>query len=126
MRSRSVTVAVVMSAIAAGVAGYAHYKAHALRTDAGWLLERGSAQGEEYAASLDTKVAEEQLATLDERRQVLEGALLWQRAELLGILFTVVGAFSSYVLFLFSRLREQLVDANGQLEDSPGAAPRSA
>jgi hypothetical protein len=118
MRSRSVTVAVVVSALAAGGAGYAHIRAHQLRSDAGWLLERGSAQGEEYASSLDTQIAEDQLTTFDERRAVLDRAQLWQRAELLGILFAVVGGFSSYVLFLFRRLREQLVDANNHLDDA--------
>jgi hypothetical protein len=121
MRSRSVTVAVTVSALAAAGAGYAHFRAHQLRTDAGWLLERSSAQADEYATTLDSKVAEDQLATFDQRRAVLEHAELWQRYELLSILLTVVGGFSSYVLYLFRRLREQLVEAGGHLEEPSGA-----
>ena len=124
MRSRSVTLGVVLTALAIGAGGYAHVRAHQLKTDAGWLLERGSAQGEEYAESLDNRMAEEQLSTLDQRRDALDGVALWQRVELLAILCSVVGAASTYVLFLFRRLREQLVDANAPLEEPAAAGPR--
>ncbi len=122
MRSRSVAVAVVLSAFAAGGAAYAHYRAHLLRTDAQWLLERGSAQADEYATTLDSKVAEDQLVTLDQRRVVLDRMQLWQRLELLGILLAVVAAFSSYVLYLFRRLREQLVEASAPLDEGARAS----
>jgi hypothetical protein len=124
MRSRSVALAVLMAVLAAGGAVAAHLRAHQLRTDAGWLFERGTAEAEEYSTTLDPRAAEAQLLTFDEHRQVLERAELWHRTEMLAILLAVVSAFSSYVLYLFRRLREQLVEASAHLEES-SAVPRS-
>jgi hypothetical protein len=112
-----------MAVLAAGGAVGSHLKAHHLKSDAQWLMERGSAQADEYATSLDSRVAEAQLVTLDERRAVLERAELWHRTEMLAILLAVVSAFSSYVLYLFRRLREQLVEASAHLEESPAHRP---
>jgi len=117
MRSRSVVFAIVLSSAAAVGAVVAHARCRQLRSEAGWLLERGSAQGDEYADTMDSRLAEDQLMTLDERRAVLDRAELWQRAEMLGVLSAVVGAFATYALYLFRRLREQLVEASAHLED---------
>jgi hypothetical protein len=119
MRSRSVTVAVTIAVAAAGGAIASHLRSRQLKTDAQWLMERGSAQADEYATTLDSHVAEAQLATFDERRSALERSEIWHRTEMLLILLAVVAAFSSYVLYLFRRLREQLVEASAHLEEAP-------
>jgi hypothetical protein len=123
MRSRSVAVAVTIALVATGGAVASHLRSHQLKSDAQWLMERGSAQAEEYATTLDSRVAEAQLVTFDEHRAVLERSEIWHRTEMLLILLAVVAAFSSYVLYLFRRLREQLVEASAHLEEAP--APRS-
>jgi hypothetical protein len=119
MRSRSVAVAVTLAVVAAGGAVASHVRSRQLKSDAEWLMARGSAQADEYATTLDSRVAEAQLATFDDRRAALERAEIWHRTEMLLILLAVVSAFSSYVLYLFRRLREQLVEASAHLEGAP-------
>lgn len=112
MRSRSVTLAVSVSVLTAAAAAGCYARAVDLRSESQWLLERGNAQAEEYADTFDSSVAESQLSTFERRRAVLEEALLWQRGQMLLVLIAVVAAFSSYVLYLFHRLRVDLEDAS--------------
>ncbi len=112
MRSRSVAVAIGVSVLSAGGAGLCFARAHQLREEGAWKLARGNAQGEEYATTLDSSVAEQQLATFEERRVLLEQAHLWQRFQLIFIMLAVVAAFSSYMLHLYHRLRVDLVEAD--------------
>ena len=120
-RSRSVAVAIGVAVLSAAGAVGSHVRVARLRTDAGWLLERGTAQAEEYSATLDSAAAEKQLALLEQRHEVIDHVQLWQRLEMMLILLAVVATFSSYVLFLFKRLRDQLVDASENLGE---AGPR--
>lgn len=127
MRSRSVAFAIAVAMLCAAGAAGCYWRAHQLRSEAAWLMARGNAQAQEYAASLDSKTAVTQLATFEERRLVLERAHRWQRAQMLLVLSAVVALIASYVLFLFRRLREQLVDASSGLvepddEDEPAGA----
>lgn len=110
MRSRSVAISIMLSLAFAGGAVGSYLKAQEHRSLARWLLERGSAQGQHYAQTFEGAAADEQLATLDRRQQALDRAHLWQRVQLLCILASVIAAFSSYVFFLFRRLREQLLE----------------
>jgi hypothetical protein len=105
-----VVAAVISLLCAAGAVG-SFLRASALRSDAAFLMLRGNKQAAEYASSFDGTVAEQQLATFEQRRAVLELARPWQVLQLLMVMATVVTAFASYVFFLFRRLREQLVDA---------------
>lgn len=120
MRSRSVAVAIAVSVLFAGGAVASFVQAHRLRGEARWLLERGEAQAQEYAATFEGSHADEQLGTFDKRREVLERAHLWQRLQMVFILAAVIAAFSSYVLYLFRRLREQLLDATEGAGMIPG------
>lgn len=108
MRSRSVPIAISVAVLAAAGAVGCYVQSTKFKTEAQWLLERGTAQGEEYAATLEGSIADRQLATFEERRAVLEQAHLWQRGQLFLILLSVIAAFSSYVLYLFARLRASL------------------
>ena len=123
MGSRSAMTAMLLSVVAATGASVCFWQASTLRTEGQWLLVRGNAQAAEYANSLDSALAEKQLELFEQRRAVLERSHSWQRIQLLLVLFSVVSAFSSYILYLFYRLREQLVDAGDQLDghDSHGA-----
>lgn len=112
MRSRSFTVAIVFAVLCLGGAVGSYAMARSLRTEAKWLMARGDAQAQEYAATFDGAAAEKQLSTFEQRRVVLERAQRWQLLQMLLVLAAVMSGFSSYVLFLFRRLREQLVDAN--------------
>src|SRR6478672_2622130 len=114
--SRSVTIAaVVCVAFAAGAVASA-IRAKTLRTDGEWLMARGSAEAQEYASSFETRHADAQLLTFDQRRDVLERANRWQGLELFCILGSVLSAFSAYVLYLYYRLRQQLVDATSGID----------
>ncbi len=120
MPSRSVASAIAVSLLCGGAAVACYFRAASLRTDGEWFLARGNAEAEEYASSLDSAVAEKQLASFERRREVLERAHRWQRLELLLILSSVVAAFSSYVLYLFFRLRQQLIEG-GEPEGELGS-----
>jgi hypothetical protein len=110
MGSRSTKVAVALSVLAAGGAAGCFVRVAQLRIDGKWLMARSDAQAGEYSTTLDSAMAEAQLATLEVRRRVLERAYSWQRAEMLLILLAVVAAFCAYVLYLYHGLREQLSD----------------
>ena len=110
MRSRSVVLALCVSLLSTAGAVGAYVKATAWRTEAQWLLERGSAQAEAYADTFDGALADEQFKTFEERHAVLANAHLWQRVQLLLILVAVIAAISSYVLYLFWRLRTDLAE----------------
>jgi hypothetical protein len=109
--SHRVTLAVLVSFAFAGGALACYFRAAHLRGEAQWLLERGAAAAEAYAHSFDGTLADSQLFTFEQRRAVLERALLWQRGQLVLILASVVAAFCSYLLFLLNRLQAQLLDA---------------
>jgi len=120
--SRSVAVAMVVCLGSAAGAVWCYGKAAKLRTEGNWLLLRGNAQAEEYASSLDSQTAETQLITFEQRRVVLENAHFWQRVQMMLVLVSVVSAFSTYILWLYFRLRQQLVEAGTGLEDSRASA----
>jgi hypothetical protein len=94
-----------------------YLRANALRTEADWLMARGQAQAQEYASSFDGTFADQQLLSFDQRRMALERAQLWLLFEKLLILVCVVGMFSSYVLYLFKRIRDEIEEAI--TEDAP-------
>ena len=119
MRSRSVAVAVVVAVLSAGGAVTCFIQANRLRTEAQWLWERGNAQAQEFANSFDDSAAVAQLKTFEDRRATLEQAHLWQRGQFLLILLAVVAAFSSYLLFLFHRLRVDLEEVSGEFTTIP-------
>lgn len=108
MGSRSTKVAVGLSVLAAAGAVGCMVRVAQLRIDAKWLMARSDAQAGEYSTTLDSAMAEAQLATLELRRRVLERAYSWQRAEMLLILVAVVAGFCAYILYLYHGLREQL------------------
>ena len=119
MRSRSVLIAIAISGLCAAGAVGCYLKASRLRSDGAWYLARGEAQAQEYAATFDGAIAETELATFEQRRVVLERSHLWQRLELILIMAAVVGAFSSYVLYLYYRLRQQLVSQDEGSDPQP-------
>lgn len=127
MGTRSVTVALCFSLLSAGAAGFCYTRADALQVQGQWLMERGTAQAEEYARKLDGTAADAQLKSFAERRAVLERAHRWQRGMMLGILAAALAAVCAYVLFLLKRLDDQLVDAMGELRPSvPPLEPASS
>ncbi len=112
MRSRSVAVAITIAVLSSTGAVGCYVRAAQLRAEGQWLLERGTAEAQEFTQTFSGDAQDKQFATFETRRQVLDRAVLWQRGQLLLILLTVIAAFSSYVLFLFSRLRADLEDVD--------------
>jgi hypothetical protein len=121
----SVAVAVSVTLLSAGGAVACHLRAAELRHEAGWLLERARAQAAEYAATLDSSVAESQQRVFDDCRQILDRAHRWQSAEALSILLGVIGAFCSYGLWLTRRLRVDR-DEISTRSDEPASLSASA
>ena len=121
MGTRSVTAALCISLLSAGFAGYCYTRSDALQVQGQWLMERGTAQAEDYANRLDGAAADAQLKSFAERRVVLERAHRWHRGMMLGVLMAALSAVSAYMLFLLKRLDDQLVDAMGELR--PSAPP---
>jgi hypothetical protein len=107
MGARSVLVAAGCSLLTGAGAVACFLKTSQLRTEAGWLMARADAQAAEYSSTLDSAIAETQLATLELHRAVLQRAYTWQRLEMLLILAAVVSAFCAYFLHLYNRLRRQ-------------------
>ncbi len=108
MGARSVLVAAGCSLLTGAGAVACFLKTSQLRTEAGWLMARADAQAAEYSSTLDSAIAETQLATLELHRAVLQRAHTWQRLEMVLILAAVVSAFCAYFLHLYNRLRRQL------------------
>jgi len=123
---RSLVVALTICALSATGAVASHRKSLQLRTEARWLMIRGDAQAAEYAATLDSSMAETQLLTFEQRRVVLEQAHRWQRIQMLLVLVSVVAAISSYVFYLLHRLRRQLSEAEPVGSDAGQGASASA
>lgn len=120
MPMRGVTAAVSLTVLAAAVAIGCFARAHALRGEASWLMERSQAQAVAYAQSFDGAVAEQQLKTFEQRRAVLEHAHLWQRGQMIAVLVAGISALCAYALFLLRRLNAQLEEASSGLHDGPG------
>ncbi|MDY7224821.1 hypothetical protein [Hyalangium rubrum] len=125
MGTRSVVVAVSVSLLSLGCAGYCYTRSQALHGEARWLLERGNAQAVEYAQRLDNAVADAQLKTFAARREVMERAHLWQRGQMLGVMAAAISALVAYMLYLLRRLDSQLDDAAAEApsESMTSSAP---
>lgn len=109
MPSRSVAVAVTLTVLCAAGAIGAFIEASRYRGEGKALLSRGHAEAQEYAATFEGAYADKQERSLDARRIILERSHHWQRIQMVLVLCTVVGAFVSYLLYLLSRLRSQLL-----------------
>lgn len=115
MASRSVLFAVTIAVLSSAGAVACYLRAVELRTEARWLMERGVAEATEYTQTFEGAAQDKQFATLEQRREVLERATIWQRGQLLLVLLTVIAAFSSYVLYLFHKLRSGLEEVDAPI-----------
>jgi hypothetical protein len=102
-------------ALSAAGAVVSFQKSALLRTEARWLMARADAQAAEYAGSLDSALAEQQLALFDQRRLILERAHFWERLQTGLILLGATAGISAYLAYLLHRLR---APARGQQPDS--------
>ncbi|HME92187.1 MAG TPA: hypothetical protein VKE49_12240 [Myxococcaceae bacterium] len=123
---RSLAVALSICALAAAGAVASYRKSLQMRSEASWLMIRGDAQAAEYAATLDSAMAETQLVTLEHRRLVLEQAHRWQRIQMLLVMVSVLAAISSYLFYLWHRLRRQLSEAEPVGSDAGQGASSTA
>ncbi len=129
MRSLSVALTCLLSLLCAAGAGACFWKDRQLRTESGWLLARAGAQAEEYAASFDGARADEELAIMAQRRDVLERAYHWQQGQALFIIASVLLLFLTYLFRVFqgvepigeARAMEALAVASSR--DEPAVAP---
>ena len=121
---RGVALAFLLSLMCAGGAGACFWKDRELRSESGWLLARAGAQAEEYAASFNGEAADQEMATFEQRRAVLEKAHLWHQLQALLIIASVLLAFLTYLLNVFrgvrpvgeARAMEALAVANARQE----------
>jgi hypothetical protein len=112
MRSRSVVAAIAVSILCAGTGAYCYWRGAQARSEAEWARVRGAAEDQEFTTTLDSAAAERQLASVDRRRELLERAAGWRRYLLLSVVGSLGAALGAYLLFLISRLREQISDAS--------------
>src|SRR5260370_10188749 len=105
MGARSVLVAAGCSLLTGAGAVACFLKTSQLRTEAGWLMARADAQAAEYSSTLDTAIAETQLATLELHRAVLQRAYTWQRLEMVLILAAWWRASFAFFILLFNPSR---------------------
>jgi hypothetical protein len=126
MRSRSVAVAAAFTVACASAAIGCYLKAASFRSEAEWLRVRSTAEAEGYARSFNAALADKELATFEERRVLmLEKAGRWHVIQMLAVLASVMGLFSSYILFLFAGLREQLIEGAPEVAEAPTAPHRT-
>ncbi len=104
MRSRNVWVSLLLSALCAGAAAGCFVYAHGLGQEARWLLERGTAEGFEYALTFDGSHAEAQLQTLNARRDVLSQVHAWRGGGELLVILALAFAVAAWVNWLRHRL----------------------
>jgi len=119
MRYRSVAFAVALSAVTAAGAVACYTRSVQLGTDGEFLKLRAKASEDAYASTFDGQYMDQQLATYEQRRQVLERSQLWKRGAAMLSLAAVALLIVGYCLFLLSRLREQLMEVT---QESPPAA----
>lgn len=120
MSYRNVALVVGVALGGAGLAGVCAARAGRLEAQAAWLLVRGTAEGAEYASSFDGRYVDQELATYQERREVLERAFLWHRGATGLVMAAVLLALAGYALFLLERLQER---RPGALASAPAPAP---
>jgi hypothetical protein len=102
---RIIALALTLFALSAAGAVVSFQKSAQLETQARWLMARADAHAAEYASSLYGALADQQLAMLDQRRNVLERAQFWQRIQKLLILVGAVAGIFAYLRYLLYRLR---------------------
>ncbi len=112
MTSRNVWVSVILAVLCAGAAAGCFVRSNVLAQEARWLLERGAAEGMEFAQTFDGAHAEAQWQTLEARREVLFGVHVWRGA---GQLLVMLAA-ASVVVAWFSWLRHRLALTEERLE----------
>lgn len=110
MRSPGIPIAAAAAVLFAGGAVGCFVKAHQVRAEAGWLLERGTAQAQAYAQTFESAIVEQELATFEQRRAVLDRAHLWQQGVAALLLLSVLAALAGYGFFIADRLRYEIED----------------
>jgi hypothetical protein len=111
MHSRSVAFAALLAVLLGAGAAASFWRSTAHGREARWHLARADAAGQEYAQTLESHLAEQQLVAFERRREALESAHAWQRAMMVLALAAVVSAFASYLLYLLSKMRREMSDA---------------
>ncbi len=114
MQFRSVKVSILLGVLCTGAAAGCFVRATQLRGEAGWLLERGAAQGTEYALTFENTHAEAQVELLAQRHDVLQHANLWQSLQLLLVFAAVLCGVAAYALYLFEKLQRSLESVEQQ------------
>lgn len=127
MRSPGIRIAAAVAAVCAAGAVGCFARGYTLRSEAGWLLERGKAQADAYARTFESGLVERQLATFEQRREVLERAHLWESGEVVFILLCVLAGAVGYGFFIADRLRYEVEELRGPVaipvpEHDAGAA----
>ena len=110
--SRSVLIAVALAVLLVAGAVTSWFQAASCRKDADWQLARGNAAAAQYAQSFDSAVGEQQLATFERRREILEQEHGWTRLEMVCVLAALTAGFASYLLHLLSRVTREVDDGS--------------
>jgi hypothetical protein len=103
LRKLIVALTLLLLSAVGGIASFRNFSQ--LRSEAGWLLVRADAQATDYATSLQSRLAEGELSTFDQRRALLERAHRWQQLEIACVLLAAASAFAAYGFYVFRRAR---------------------
>jgi hypothetical protein len=104
---RSVALALGFSLASAGLAAGCALRASSFSDQAAWLLARGTAEAAEYTSTFDGRHVDQELATFQERRAVLERAHRWQGGATALAMISVLAVVAGYLAYLLVRLQEQ-------------------
>lgn len=92
--------------LSAAGAAISFRKVSQLRSEASWLSLRADAHAANYAASLESSLVDTELISFDQRRALLVRAHLWQRLEIVCVLFAAAAALFAYGFYLLRRARQ--------------------
>ena len=109
MRTRGVLMAWLWTALSISLAALSTVRMQPLRRESDALLVRSRAHADAFASSFDGQVADQQLDTFRERREVVSRVQSWQRLQLLGGLGALAGLFAAWLLWMLGRLHAELV-----------------
>jgi len=108
MRSRSILLAWLWTALSISAATLATYRMQPLRRDADALLVQSRAHADAFATSFDGQFADQQLDTFQQRRAIITRVQSWQRLQLLGALGAFGGVFAVWLLWMLRKLQADL------------------
>ena len=100
--------ALTIGCLAAGLA--ATQRIRQLEGSAGYLEGQLRSQAQDYASTLQGRFADDEMASLQERRALLAASASWWQLRLACLMAWVLASFAFYIQRSIAKLTEELTD----------------